>query len=149
MPPNVAMEVAFKMVEEWQKAQEKNQTPSLVLHKSEQESPTRWKCPHVSWQKVNIDASVYEGCCSFKIGMVLKDDRGRFNAGVQSCMSEMMTSMEAEAITVYEALRWIESMGLQNVLIECDALNVVSALLKGITYFSEVGSILDSCRHIL
>lgn len=121
MPPNVAMEVAFKMVEEWQKALKKNQTPSLKFFRSEQETPTRWKCPQVGWQKVNIDASVYEGCCSFKIGMVLRDDRGRFNAGVQSCMSGMVTSMEAEATSVYEALCWIESTGLQNVEIECDA----------------------------
>ncbi|XP_074369751.1 uncharacterized protein LOC141711245 [Apium graveolens] len=57
--------------------------------------------------------------------------------------------MEAEAIAVHEALCWIQSLGLGNVAVECDALNVVSAVQKGTVYFSEVGSILDSCRHIL
>lgn len=40
-------------------------------------------------------------------------------------------------------------MGLQHVVIECDALNVVNVLQKGTNFFSEMGSISDSCRHIL
>ena len=149
MPPNVAMEVAAKMVDEWQKAQQKNQTSSNTPSRSEHGTQVRWERPHAGWKKVNVDASVYDDSFSFKIGMVLRDDGGSFNAGVQSCMAGQVSSMEAEAIVVYEALCWIESMGLGKVEVECDALNVVSALQKGTAYFSEVGSILDSCRHIL
>ena len=149
MPPNVAIKVAARMVEEWQKAQKRNQTSLNEPSKVKQGARVKWVRPQAGWQKVNVDASVYEGSSSFKIGMVLRDDRGNFNAGIQSCMAGVVTSMEAEAIAVHEALCWIVSMGLRSVVIECDALAVVNALQKGTVFFSEVGSILDSCRHIL
>ncbi|KAL8093230.1 hypothetical protein AgCh_035211 [Apium graveolens] len=148
-PPNVAMEVASKMVDEWQKAQQKNQLSSNTPNRSENESQVHWEKPQGGWKKVNVDASVYDGSSSFKIGLVLRDDSGSFIAGLQSCMAGQVSSMEAEVIDVHEALCSIQSLGLGNIAVECDALNVVSAVQKGTVYFSEVGSILDSCRHIL
>ncbi|XP_074364595.1 uncharacterized protein LOC141705594 [Apium graveolens] len=147
-PPNVAMEVASKMVDEWQKAQQKNQLSSNTPNRSENESQVHWEKPQGGWKKVNVDASVYDGSSSFKIGLVLRDDSGSFIAGLQSCMAGQVSSMEAEVIDVHEALCSIQSLGLGNIAVECDALNVVSAVQKGTVYFLRLG-ILDSCRHIL
>ncbi|XP_074376703.1 uncharacterized protein LOC141718222 [Apium graveolens] len=138
-PPNVAMEVASKMVDEWQKAQQKNQLSSNTPNRSENESQVHWEKPQGGWKKVNVDASVYDGSSSFKIGLVLRDDSGSFIAGLQSCMAGQVSSMEAEVIDVHEALCSIQSLGLGNIAVECDALNVVSAVQKGTVYFLRLG----------
>lgn len=100
-------------------------------------------------KKVNIDASIQENNTSFKISMVLRDDRGYYIAGMMKCIEGVASVLEAEAIGVYEACRWFEDLELRHTVIECDSINVVNAVSKRMAYYNKGGHTIESCRHVL
>lgn len=77
-------------------------------------------------------------------------DKGDFVDGMNKCMHGSATVLEAETVGVYEALCWLEGFtAVTRVDVESDSLNLVNALQKNNTIYSEVGNVLDSCCSIL
>lgn len=62
----------------------------------------KWKAPEKDWPKLNANASLYSGGTSFTIGMVIRDELGRFVKGKNLSIHESATVMEAEATGVKE-----------------------------------------------
>lgn len=54
--------------------------------------------------------------------------------------------MEAEAVGVLEALKWIEEQGWNHVIVKSDLLQLVNALHQNTEYQLEVENVLDMCR---
>lgn len=57
--------------------------------------------------------------------------------------------MEAEATGMLEAIKWIETKDLCNVVIESDSQLVVHVVMNSVDYQLEIGYILDECREKL
>lgn len=108
-----------------------------------------WQPPEVGCYKLNVDASLYKGECCFTLGLVVRDDRGRFTMGKNMKFAGEVSVMEAEALGVCEAIKWVLSSGLLNVAIESDSQMVVHAIYAEEAYQSEVGHIIDECKEML
>lgn len=57
----------------------------------------------------------------FSLGMVVRDDKGKFIKGKNMKIYGSAFVIETEARGVQEAIRWIEDIGIRNVTIECDS----------------------------
>lgn len=68
--------------------------------------------------KVNVDASFYANSETFKIGMVLRNQNGVFLVGRNKCLQALTSVFEAVAISVLEALTWINDQQLLNQKVE-------------------------------
>ncbi|XP_074378553.1 uncharacterized protein LOC141720097 [Apium graveolens] len=106
----------------------------------------KWSPPSRGCFKLNVDASVVMGDSSYAVGMVIRDDRGRFVQGKNMRFLGMVTVLEAEARGVQEALKWLEELNLRNVTIECDSKGVVKAVNNGTQYYLEVRHVFEWCR---
>lgn len=149
IPVTTAIWVGFKMLTEWQDAQQRYQAITPRSNVAETRKEAKWVPPDPGWYKVNVDASVYGSADSFKVGMVLRDETGAFLMGLTKCVAGEVSVMEAEAIGFYEALHWVTTMDIRNVIVEGDSLNVVHALTQNKIYYSEIGTTLDCSMSIL
>ena len=82
---------------------------------------------------------MFEGQPSFSIGMVLRNEKGEFIAGMNKCLAGSCSVLEAEATGVQEAIDWVDRFAVSQVVVESDSLSVVNAIQKHISYHSEVG----------
>lgn len=105
-----------------------------------------WQPPYHSFLKLNVDDCLYIGGESFALGMVVRDEKGCFVTGKNMRVQGTITVMEAKARSVQEAISWIEEMGLHHVPVECDSELVVNAVNNEISYYLEIGHILEFCR---
>lgn len=143
------MEISTNMVAEWRAAQNRSHSNVQESGNKAVKGQLKWQPPPSGWYKMNVDAALHEGIAGFKVGMVLRNDRGEFIKGMQKGFSEEVTILEAEAIGVQESLVWIADLGVQQVIVESDSLSVVNAILKNTMYVSEVGTMFDFCRTFL
>lgn len=95
---------------------------------------------------MNVDASVHSDSSSFSVKMVLRDHVGTFFRGKTLRFGNVVLVFEAEAIGVNEALAWIITLKIQNVIVESDLLLSIQAIEKGKQNYLEVGYVVDSCR---
>lgn len=58
-------------------------------------------------------------------------------------------ALMAEAMSCQEALSWLKQQGLDNIILELEALNVVNALNNNIPMLSPIGLILFDCTHLM
>lgn len=147
LTPQIVMDLSAKMISDWQKAQ--HQEIRDTGGQGQEKMVRKWQAPQIGWYKVNVDASIHEGSSSFKVGMIMRNNKGEFIAGANRCIEGNVSVLEAETTGVYEALQWIEAMEVQNVVVETDSLTVANGLRKQTRYYSEVGIVLDGCHEIL
>lgn len=143
------MDISSKMISECQGAQQSAQNNSPGVSSSVQKRQVKWQLPEPGWYKVNVDAFVVASNSYFKVGMVFRDDKGAFMEGRTKCIQGEFQVMEAEVTGAYEALCWVEELGIRNVVVECDSLGVVNDIVKKLVFFSEIGNTLDCYRTIL
>jgi len=85
-------------------------------------STPRWVRPPVGMLKVNWDAALCIATKRLGVGVVV--------AAMAMCIPSRMDPATAEALAVWEAVRFYDSQGWQRVLIEGDAQSIVMALRK-------------------
>lgn len=147
MTPQMVMDLSAKMIKDWKKAQQRGNQDDIGHVK--EKIVRNWQVPELDWYKVNVDASIHEGSSSFKVGIVIMNDKGEFIAGANKCIEGKVSVLEAEATGVHEALQWIKTNEVQNVVLETNSLTVTNALKKKVRYYSEVSITLDGCHKIL
>lgn len=143
----IAWSICSKMMIEWQEANKKKLLKNSVQNQLVENEQPRWLPPAPGTCKLNVDASVTNGDISFALGMIVRDDTGRFVAGKNMRIGGKVSVLEAEARGVLEALKWMEVQGYQDVIFECDSELVVHALQEKAQYFSEVGHIFEDCKE--
>ncbi|XP_073275463.1 uncharacterized protein [Primulina huaijiensis] len=67
----------------------------------------------------------------------------------QKCFSGSVGIKDAEAMAFKEALSWIESMNVQEVIFESDSKIVVEAISSETEDNSEFGAIISECREVI
>ena len=145
----VAMEISTKVVGEWQEVNKRKAMLNNMLTKPPDNNIIQWIPPPAGCFKIYVDASVYVSDTSFALGMVLRDDNGKFIEGKNMRVGGKLSVTEAEARGVQEALIWIEELGLQHVTVESDSELVVHALQRDIVYLVEVGHTIEVCKEKL
>lgn len=78
--------------------------------------------------KANVDATTFSNSGIFCIGCVLRDHEGSFLGAFQNSFAGSLTPKEAEAVGFLEALSWLKSKGIDRVILEADAKEVVDSI---------------------
>lgn len=148
MTPSVSVEIYKRQVAEWREANQGKQVGSQAMRLEHRRQLT-WVPPEEGRLKLNVDAAVSENADEFSVGLVVRNDAGRFRMGKVMKWSGKVSVLEAESRGVCEAVKWAMSCGLDHVVIESDALVVVQACHSEESYQTEVGHIVDECKELL
>ncbi|RWR76746.1 LINE-1 reverse transcriptase isogeny [Cinnamomum micranthum f. kanehirae] len=110
-----------------------------------------WSCiwKLMGFMKCKFDAAIFSDRRKFGVGMVIRDFTGGFICCSSKWFNGMRHAKEAEAIGLREALSRIHSMGMDNVIFEMDAQEVVHAMKNSRSDISEFGSIIQACISLL
>ncbi|XP_030494821.2 uncharacterized protein LOC115710603 [Cannabis sativa] len=108
-----------------------------------------WVPPIENNVKVNVDAAIFEASRQFGVGWVARDARGLLIHGHTKLFNVQATPELAEAVGIREALSWIKSSGLQQVVLETDCLSIVQALRSSIVMISTFGQVVNECKALL
>ncbi|KAL8093239.1 hypothetical protein AgCh_035216 [Apium graveolens] len=142
--PDFAVNWSLKQLQEWKIAVSKvidsSERPTTVTRRE----GTKWTHLEQGKLKVNVDASIEQGSSCYSIGMILRDHTGGFLEGKTMKFSRMATVIEAEASVIEEALEWIVSKGVTEVLVESDSQLAVQAINGNASFQLEVGHSIDT-----
>jgi ribonuclease HI len=105
---------------------------------------TRWKKPGIGFYKLNTDASYHDNG-EGSVGMVLRNDRGEALAGYGCPISNVISAAAAEAQTVQQGLLFLEKLGVENVVLESDSLEIIQACRSETEVRSPYSAILADC----
>jgi len=107
------------------------------------------KAPDEEYVKCNIDAALFtdQGC--FGVGMCLRNSRGRFIKALSKWYDSIPTPLEAEALSLRDAIYWLGQLDLSKVHIELDCKLVVDSIVDRSINHSEFGYIMATCRAML
>ncbi|XP_026433777.1 uncharacterized protein LOC113331264 [Papaver somniferum] len=117
---------------------------------SSERATQSWSPPKDNYLKINIDALFDHNTKEIGVGLIIRDSagsakgiRGRyFNGGVNP--------EQAECVAMIEAIQWAKELNLNNVLLESDCKNVVTAINNVISTVQWTNqSYVDGIRHIL
>ena len=108
-----------------------------------------WQKPPEKWLKCNVDAAIFKSKNHIGLGCVVRDDAGCFVAARSHYMVGQPDLKLAKALSFHEALSWIKNQGNSQIIIECDAMTVISALQSSYSDMSMFGMIIKDCKAIL
>ena len=152
----------------WQRRQqvrgEKVQTPlrsTLAIHAlalnftraaaKQTTAPRRntWPIVLAAQQIINVDTSFIEDLHTGSCGAIVRDHRGNFIVASTSRLDHVADVISAEAATLLEGLKLLQSMGCNNVLVRMDNSVVVDAIHLNEGHSMMAGSVLDDCKELL
>ncbi|XP_019178261.1 PREDICTED: uncharacterized protein LOC109173479 [Ipomoea nil] len=109
-------------------------------------SSVLWTPPPANWLKCNVDAALFATEAGF--GAVVRNHDGCFVAAKGGRLGYIQDPLLAEASAIAQALGWLQSLGLNNIILETDCLMFSSTFNSGNSDFSYVGSIVKQCVQI-
>ncbi|CAN1146725.1 Putative ribonuclease H protein At1g65750 [Linum perenne] len=106
-----------------------------------------WHPPPIGHVKCNIDAALFSDDGRHGMGAILRNSNGvmlqyRMSAG-EGCPN----ATECEAMALLDAIGWLGSLGLTNVILEMDSLNIVQAISSEEEDQTELGILCDGARR--
>lgn len=143
------MQWSIKQVSQWREVQNLKPGIKNIRTQGQGNNAGRWKAPEVNNFKVNVDASVFPGSNSYSVGMILRDHNGGFRKARNLRCEGQVSVFEAEARGVLEAIRWVLSLGIADVVVENDSMLTVQAICKGTDILHEVGHMLQESRSLI
>lgn len=97
-----------------------------------------WEKPPTGYLKCNVDASFNQVSGMTGFGMCLRDHVGGFIFAKTTCISPVLQVHEGEAAGLLEALRWLQHLGFDHVILESDCKHLVDNIERGDTHVSDV-----------
>lgn len=136
--------MAMNLMTDWTNARAKEEQHS---ERSAVQKQT-WCKPPEGWVKVNIDAACYPECDYITVGCVMRDECGMFLRARSNVISGVRTPLEAEALSMREALSWIKGWRTIKCVFESDSKLVIDAFQapKGRSLFD---TIIEDCIEFI
>lgn len=97
-----------------------------------------WVAPSAGKFKLNVGASVFAGISSSSVGTILRDHEGKFIQARNTRCAGQVPVFKAKAWGVLDELKWLQTLQVTNVEIECDSTLTVSTLKNKTQYWTEV-----------
>ncbi|KAF5454991.1 hypothetical protein F2P56_024611 [Juglans regia] len=116
-----------------------------------QASPTviHWKAPPVDWYKVNWDGAVDKVKGLIGIGVVIRDRSGQVIATLRQKEKLYPDPLLAESYGALQAVKLAREIGLHQVILEGDSLQVTKALVEDREELSSSSMFCNETRHFL
>ncbi|XP_012851712.1 PREDICTED: uncharacterized protein LOC105971405 [Erythranthe guttata] len=110
--------------------------------------PSVWKPPPSNVVKLNFDAAFPNGESFFSVGMVARDSYGSCLGWKVTRIQGNLQPVEGEALAALKTISMAKSMGLTNIILEGDCLQVINALNSREWEFSSFGAFVEECLNI-
>lgn len=121
-------------------------------HPLDQQVPARdvpkWRRPEVGWSKINTDAAFSEHSRQGATSTVIRDDQGAFLVAQATWYDQGLDACTMEALACRDSLKPAAQMGLQQVALEPDCLQVVQMWKKKEVQRSIIDPILKEIEEI-
>jgi hypothetical protein len=111
--------------------------------------PVKWQAPPEGFLKINWDASLDVSRKRMGMGIAIRDYRGKLLVAYCATREFITDPATAEALTAWQAAQLSHRLGLQNIVLEGDALEVVNVLRTEETWLGRYGHILQDAKHML
>lgn len=109
----------------------------------------RWKAPPVDFVKINWDAAVDSVNRRMGIGVIVRDHTREVIATISAPKNYITAPDIAEAVAALKAVTFCRERGLSKVVLEGDALQVVTALNSSTGNWSSYGHLIEEARSQL
>ena len=107
-----------------------------------------WLPPQSGYLKLNVDASVLSGSDHIGIGAIIWDEKGRILGAVAKSVEGTFSPFLAECMALREGLMIAKELESVTLVVETDAINVVSTVSNNLE-FSLEGPILEDVKQLL
>ena len=96
--------------------------------------------------KINFDGAIF--CRENKSGIrvVIRDCSGSVLTSYSKKISQAFKSSEVEALAVVTALSFATKVGITEVVLECDSMEVIQALIQPGSTLSSIGPWIDDSK---
>ncbi|KAF5462772.1 hypothetical protein F2P56_018753 [Juglans regia] len=103
----------------------------------------------MGYYKLNWDATIAKEASKVAIGAVIRDQMGLVVGTLQAQKVLFVDSFMAEAYALMLAVIFCRDMGIQDIIMEGDALQVIHVLNKATTDWSQGGVLIANAKMIL
>ncbi|KAL3537392.1 hypothetical protein ACH5RR_000758, partial [Cinchona calisaya] len=93
-------------------------------------SISTWKNPNLGFSKANFNATIFAILDISGIGIVVRDDTGKFIAGLTRKVDDVFAPNMAEVQVAKAAFELLLQLGLQMITIEGDAHKIINPILN-------------------
>ena len=107
---------------------------------------SKWEPPPIGWIKCNFDYSFVSEDTMDGVGLILRDELGRFLGAGSIQVQSMQTSLEGEALSFLIALQQVWVRGFQRVWFEGDSKELCT-IINQVKEHVELGNLLCDIRH--
>ncbi|XP_059434317.1 uncharacterized protein LOC132167380 [Corylus avellana] len=109
----------------------------------------KWTKPPVGFLKINWDASVDVSQKRMGMGIAIRDHGGELLAAYCATRDYITDAATAEALTAWQAVEISQSLGLEKVVLEGDAMEVVKVLRNEEVWLGSYGHVLQEAKQKL
>jgi ribonuclease HI len=138
---------AYQQWLDWKIAQNIQQQSSNI--NAQQQQVVQWQKPPTGWLKCNTDAAFHNDSNQTSAGWILRDHLGRFVMAGTTWIQGKCSSLEGEAIALFEAIKAKEQQRFTHIIFESDSKNVVDAIKSLRFGYSEFSTIICNIRNAL
>lgn len=140
--PTKVSQLAGLFLSDFLGAQPVPQVRSLV-------SPSWWSHPPFQWLKINVDGAFNAESKCGGIGVVFRDKAGSYDGGFASWVPHAINPLTAKILATHDGLDLAAQRNCQQVILECDALQVVQAIGSLISDPSDPGLLIEDIKTSL
>ncbi|KAF5447347.1 hypothetical protein F2P56_032905 [Juglans regia] len=140
--PNSLAKLVISDLRDMRNMQMKNSTRDQRLHNQN----VNWSPPPLHVWKINWDAAVDKAKCKVGIGIIVRNHTGSVVATSRLNRPLYPDPALAEAIGALEAARLCHHLGLTNIILEGDALQVIQAINSRSENWSSTGMIMEDVK---
>ncbi|KAF5458407.1 hypothetical protein F2P56_022435 [Juglans regia] len=115
-------------------------SPPMVIH---------WQAPLVDWYKINWDGAVHKDKGLIGIGVVIRDRSGQVIATLRQKEKLYPDPLLAESYGALQAVKLAREIGLHQVILEGDSLQVTKALVEDREALSSSSIFCSEARYFL
>jgi ribonuclease HI len=90
----------------------------------------RWQPPPAGMFKINCDVGFNPKLQCMGVGVIVRDEHGRVHAAQSKTLTSYQEPVVGEALAALQAVELSRDLGLQDILLEGDSLQVLTMILE-------------------
>jgi hypothetical protein len=110
------------------------------------ESRLLWVKPASGWMKVNVDTALDRRAGKMGFGLIMRDHEGKFIAAKSIMRMGLWDSAASEALEAYFGVILGQEIGVQKMILEGDAKQIIDAIQEKDKQDSMIGHLIDDVR---
>jgi ribonuclease HI len=143
---NAFLKKSDEFIVEYKKANERSRP---MEHTNSVDRGKTWTAPNSGWMKANWDMAINKDQDRVDIGVIIRDEKGRVVVAMSRTRQGLLEPTTGEALGAFQATRLIMELGLQNIILEEDAKQIVEAINSTTSKWSRFEHLVDNTQRLL